>query len=159
VRKPATAGELADVNHNLANYRAILLLGRLIAVKPSTSMRAARDAALLAFSGRYRGHTPHAPAYGSALLWALEEPLEITIIGFEQKSREFLAVANAVPIPQKAVRLLSPSRDAGEIRRLNYPLREAVYLCAGKRCSRPLRDPAAFKAALEDFLPPGGRQR
>jgi uncharacterized protein YyaL (SSP411 family) len=159
VRKPATAGALADVNHNLANYRAIRLLGRILALKPSKDMKSARDAALRTYSGRYRGHLPHVPAYGIALLGALEEPLEITVIGFEGKAPEFLAAAARVYVPDKVVRVLSLSRDAGEIKQLNYPPREAVYLCAGKRCSRPITAPDKLREELTEFLKGPGNGR
>ncbi len=152
VRKPATAGAFADVNHDLANYRAVRLLGRLLFLRPPKGMKAARDAALLTYSGRYRGHLPHAPAYGIALLGALEEPLEITIIGFERKAPEFLAAAGRVYVPDKVVRVLSLSRDASEIKRLGYPQKDAVYLCAGKRCSRPITAPERMPEELTGFL-------
>ncbi len=37
-------------------------------------------------------------------------------------------------------------------RRLGYPLREAVYICAGKRCSKPVKDPAGLRQELEQFI-------
>jgi uncharacterized protein len=152
ITRPATAGMLADMNHNLANYRALSLLGRFLHLTPSRSMQAARDAALMTFSAEYRRHAPQAAAYGTALVWAFEEPVEITIIGDERKAREFLGIANTVSIPVKVVRVLSPTKDAQEIRRLNYPLQEAVYLCTGKRCSAPITEAGKFRQEILNFL-------
>ncbi len=153
ITQPATAGILSDVNHNLANYRALCFLGRLLyAGPPDDRMSNARDAALMTFAGQYRRFSPLAAAYGRALLWKVETPVEITVLGDRARVREFLSIANSVFIPEKVVRVLSLSEDKEEVRRLNYPLKEAVYLCAGKRCSKPINGPGKLKEELKRFL-------
>lgn len=151
---PVTAGMLSDINHNLANYRALRFLGRLLYTGSYENIRNIRDAVLMTFSREYRSFMPHAPAYGNALLWSLGTPVEITILGEGPKVRAYLSVANSMYMPEKVVRVfsLSNDKDKEEIRRLRYPLRESVYLCAGKRCSKPSNDPGKFKEELKQFL-------
>lgn len=143
---------LAEINRNLANYRTLMFLGRLLHIEPETEMKAVRDSVLEAFSARYQEFAPHAGAYGDALFWAVGTPLEITVIGFRGRAREFLAVVSGFPLPGRVVRVLTPARDAGKIRKLHYPLQEAVYVCSGKRCSPPLSDPAELREMLKRFL-------
>jgi uncharacterized protein YyaL (SSP411 family) len=70
--------------------------------------------------------------------------------------REYLAAINKVYVPEKVVRVLSLSEDKEEIRSYGYKARESVYLCAGKRCSKPIKDPGKLKEELKNFLEQAG---
>jgi uncharacterized protein YyaL (SSP411 family) len=48
--------------------------------------------------------------------------------------------------------VLSLTDDAEEIKKLKYPLQEAVYLCAGKRCSAPITKPGKLATELRQFV-------
>jgi uncharacterized protein YyaL (SSP411 family) len=150
--KPATAGALSDANNNLANYRAIRFLGRLVYTGDDMKLKEARDAALASLSGEYRKFTPHAGIYGTALLWIAVEPVQITILAEGDGARRYLSAINSVYVPEKVMRVLSLSDDAAVIKALKYPLQEAVYLCAGKRCSAQITKPDKLNAELKRFI-------
>ncbi|OGW37294.1 MAG: hypothetical protein A2X58_08150 [Nitrospirae bacterium GWC2_56_14] len=153
---PIVPGILSSVNHNLANYRALRFMGRVLAVEESQDQKKIRDEALAAFRGTYQEYTPNAAAYGSALLGAVENPIEITIIGKRKAVRSYLAAIRDVYVPNKVVRVLSVADDGALIKKLGYPKRETVYLCAGKRCSKPITDQRKLKEELRKFLERNG---
>jgi uncharacterized protein YyaL (SSP411 family) len=74
------------------------------------------------------------------------------ILADGEGARKYLSVINGVYVPEKVVRVLSLSEDAGEIIRLKYTLKESVYLCAGKRCSAPLSETEHLKEELIRFI-------
>jgi hypothetical protein len=163
VKKPVTAGVLSDVNENSANYRALRFVSRLSYYGDNNRIKEARDAALMALSGEYRKFPPHAGPYGTVLLWVVREPVQVTIVADGDGARKYLPVINSVYVPEKAVRLLSLTDDAEEIKKLKYPLQEAVYLCAGKRCSAPITRPGKLASELRQFIGtadqrPGGQR-
>jgi uncharacterized protein len=143
---------LTSMTGNLANYRAVRFLARLSQQNRDTKMKEAADAALLSLAGTYRLFPPHAASYGLAALTVLSEPLEITVVAESDRSREYLAAAGSVYEPSRVVRVLSPVRDAEELKKLNYDRGEAVYFCIGKRCSKPVQDPAKVREELVRFL-------
>lgn len=149
---PVTRGALAEVNNDRANYRASRFLARLSHFTGETKAQETALAALASLSKSYQDFTPHAPSYGLALRWALGEPVELHVLADGKRVREYLAAAAGVYAPEKVVKVLSPAKDRGEIQRLGYPAREAVYICAGKRCSTPVRDPAKLTEELQQFI-------
>ena len=150
--KPVTTGMLSEVNSDLANYRALHLLGRLAYLGENKKLKKVRDDVLATFSGEYARFTPYAAAYGNALLWAVSDPVEITIVTDGGKINDILAVVRNIYIPEKVLRVLSVTSDQEEIKRLRYPLKKAVYLCAGKRCSKPITRPEQLKTTLRQFM-------
>lgn len=149
---PLAPGILSEVNDNLANYRSIRFLGRMLSVEKSQEQEKLRDEALAALSGTYQDFTPNAGAYGNALLWAVEDPVEITVIAKGKTAKAYLAAIRGVYVPKKSVRVLSIAKDGDLIKKLGYPKREAAYLCAGKRCSKPITAPRKLKGELRRFL-------
>jgi uncharacterized protein YyaL (SSP411 family) len=150
--KPVTAGMLSEVNDDLANYRALRFLSRLSNTGEYPRLKEIRDASASALSGTYRRFTPNAAAYGNALLWILYEPVRVTILAGGSSLRNYVAAINTVYIPEKVVSVLSPSDDIEEIGQLKYSQHESVYLCAGKRCSAPIRKPERLKMEIRDFV-------
>jgi uncharacterized protein len=152
MKKPVTAGALAEINDDLANYRALRFLGRLIYSDDHPRLREVRNAVAASFMNEYRRYAPYAAVYGNAVLWISGDPVVITILAEERRTNTYLSAMNGVFVPEKVLRVLSLSNDAEEIGKLGYPLREAVYLCAGKRCSKPEETPDRLKRALKDFM-------
>jgi uncharacterized protein YyaL (SSP411 family) len=91
------------------------------------------------------------------MLWMVGEPVQITILGDGEGIRNYLSTISRLSVPEKVVRVLSLSEDAKEIKKLNYPVQEAVYLCVGKRCSAPITSTDGLKAGLKDVITMPGR--
>jgi len=155
IATPVAPGILSKVNGNLANYRAIRFMGRMSSVAESTDQQKIRDEALAALSGTYQDFTPNAAAYGNALLWAVGDPIEITVVAKRKAARSYLSAIRDVYVPKKSVRVLSIAVDGALIKKLGYPKQEAVYLCVGKRCSKPITAPGKLREELRRFLEKG----
>lgn len=159
ITTPLAPGILTKVSDNLANYRAIRFLGRMAYVEESQDQKKIRDEALAVLSGTYQDFTPNAAAYGNALLWALGDPIEITIIAKGKAARSYLAAIRGEYVSKKVVRVLSIAEAGARIKKLGYPKHEAVYLCAGKRCSKPITNPAKLREELKRFLEKKGKNK
>ena len=157
ISRPVTAGVLSDVNENLANYRAVRFLSRLAFTGEYEKLKEVRDAVAVSISREYEKFAPLAGTYGTVLLWMVGEPVQITILGEGEGIRNYLSTINHLSVPEKAVRVLSLSEDVAEIKKLKYPLQEAVYLCVGRRCSKPITSVEGLKAGLKDLLAKPGR--
>jgi uncharacterized protein len=158
IKKPITAGILSDMNENLANYRAVRFLSRLAFTGEYEKLKVVRDSVAASISREYETFSPHAGTYGTVLLWMVGEPVQITILADGEGARNYLSTINRFFVPEKAVRVLSLSEDVKEIKKLKYPLQEAVYLCVGKRCSAPITSAEGLKAGLKDFIAKPGRE-
>jgi uncharacterized protein len=152
IKKPATAGILSDMNENLANYRAVRFLSRLAFTGEYEKLKVVRDIVTADISREYERFPPHAGTYGTVLLWMVGEPVQITILSDGEGARNYLSKINRFFVPEKVVRILSLSEDVKEIKKLKYPLQEAVYLCVGKRCSAPITSAEGLKAGFKDFI-------
>jgi uncharacterized protein YyaL (SSP411 family) len=152
IKKPVTAGILSDMNENLANYRAVRFLSRLAFTGEYEKLKVVRDSVTASISKEYETFSPHAGTYGTVLLWMVGEPVQITILADGEGARNYLSTINRFFVPEKAVRALSLSEDVQEIKKLKYPLQEAVYLCVGKRCSAPITSAEGLKAGLKNFI-------
>jgi uncharacterized protein YyaL (SSP411 family) len=158
ITQPVTAGVLSEMNENFANYRAVRFLSRLAFTGEYENLKEVRDSVAAGLSGEYEKFAPHAGTYGMVLLWMAGEPVQITILADGEGARNYLSTINRFSVPEKAVRVLSLSEDLTEIKRLKYPLREAVYLCVGKRCSAPITKIDELKATLREFMSKAGDQ-
>jgi uncharacterized protein YyaL (SSP411 family) len=145
------------MNENLANYRAVRFLSRLAFTGEYEKLKEVRDAVAVSTSGEYEKFAPLAGTYGTVLLWMVGEPVQITILGDGEGIRNYLSTINRLSVPEKVVRVLSLSEDVKEIKKLKYPLQEAVYLCVGKRCSAPITSSEGLKAGLKDFITKPGK--
>jgi uncharacterized protein YyaL (SSP411 family) len=158
IAAPIGHGILSKVNDDLANYRSIRFIARMVYVEGFEDQKKIRDEALAALSGTYQDFTPNTAAYGNALLWTAGDPVEITVIAKGKAAYAYLAAIRGVYVPKKIVRVLSIANDAGLIKKLGYPKREAVYFCAGKRCSKPVTDAGKLKDALKRFQEQKGKK-
>ena len=152
IKKPITAGVLSHMNENLANFRAIRFLGRLAYAGDLKKLKEVRDAAAGSFSSEYQRIAPQAAIYGNAVLWIVSEPIQITILADGDHVRKYLNEIGKIYVPEKTIQVLSLSKNAGEIAKRAYALKESVYLCAGKRCSKPISDPNKLGNELREFL-------
>ena len=149
---PGEEGALTSMTSNQANYRALRFLARLSRQGRDPKVKEAVDAALLGLTGTYRLFAPHAPSYGIAAMMAIMEPLEITVVAEAERAGKYLSAAGGVYVPVKVVRALSPTADAEALKELQFDQKEAAYFCIGKRCSKPVRDPAKVREELKRFL-------
>jgi uncharacterized protein YyaL (SSP411 family) len=157
ISRPVTAGVLSDVNENLANYRAVRFLSRLAFTEEDKKLKEVRDVVAVSTSGEYEKFAPLAGTYGTALLWMVGDPVQITILADGEGIWNYLSAINRLFVPEKVVRVLSLSADMTEIKKLKYPLQESVYLCVGRRCSKPITSVEGLKAGLKDLLAKPGR--
>jgi len=152
---PTTAGIMAEVTVQTANFRALQFLARLYRLNGDNAVKQTLDRVFATFGRTYDQHAALAALYGNALLWMEREPLEITIVASQKKIRGWLRAANDGFMPLRVVRALSPAMDAVEIRALHYPLREAAYICRGKQCSKPVTEPGKLRDELARFIAQG----
>jgi len=152
ISRPVTAGVLSEMNENLANYRAVRFLNRLAFTGEYENLKVVRNIVAASISREYEKFAPHAGTYGTVLLWMVGEPVQITILADGEGARNYLSTINRLSVPEKAVRVLSLSEDVKEIKKLKYPLQEAVYLCVGKRCSAPITSAEGLTAGLKDII-------
>jgi uncharacterized protein YyaL (SSP411 family) len=157
LNKPVTAGVLSEINENLANYRAVRFLSRLAFTGEYDKLNVVRDIVTASISREYEKFSSQAGTYGTVLLWIVGEPVQIIVLADGKGARNYLTMINRLSVPEKAMRVLSLSDDAKEIKKLNYPLREAVYLCVGKRCSAPITSAEGLKTGLNDAITKPGR--
>jgi len=152
ISKPVTAGILSEMNDALANFQTLRFLGRLSYIGENKHLKEVRDAAGATLFREYGRFALQAAMYGNALLWIAAAPVQITVLSDGNSARKYLSVISGIYIPEKAVQVLSLSRDREEIAKRKYPLMESVYLCSGKRCSAPMSDPKRLGAAIQDFV-------
>jgi uncharacterized protein YyaL (SSP411 family) len=151
--KPVRAGMLQDYQTALVNFRAAILLSRLYHIDKNEIFKNITDNILSSYKETYDNFTPAAPLYGTAVRWHLKEPAEIIIIAEQNKAQEFLAEINNIYIPEKTLRVLSPVKDKEKIAGIGYPSDiEAVYICEGKRCSRPVKNANEIERSIKQFL-------
>jgi uncharacterized protein YyaL (SSP411 family) len=155
--RPVTAGVLSDMNENLANYRAVRFLSRLACTGEYEKLKIVRDIVATSISRDHEKFAPQEGTYGTVLLWLAGDPIQINILAEGDGARNYLSTINRIFVPEKVVRVLSLSEDAKEIKRLNYPLKEAVYLCVGKRCSAPITSAVGLTTGLQDAVSKPGR--
>jgi len=152
ISKPVTAGMLSEMNDAIANVQTLRFLGRLSYIGENKYLKRVRDAAAATLFSGYGRFPPQAAMYGNALLWIVAAPVQITVLSDGTSARKYLSALNGLYIPEKAVQVLSLSKDREEIAKRRYPLMESVYLCSGSRCSAPISDPKRLAAAIRDFV-------
>ncbi|HXY61948.1 MAG TPA: hypothetical protein VEJ22_03335, partial [Nitrospirota bacterium] len=152
ISKPVTAGILSEMNDAIANVQTLRFLGRLSYIGENKYLKRVRDAAAATLFSGYGRFPPQAAMYGNALLWIVAAPVQITVLSDGTSARKYLSALNGLYIPEKAVQVLSLSKDREEIAKRRYPLMESVYLCSGSRCSAPISDPKRLAAAIRDFV-------
>jgi uncharacterized protein YyaL (SSP411 family) len=148
---PSVPGALMEYNAAFANLGAAVFLIRISAYQEDPKLKGQATRAMAWTRGACNEIGPLAGYCGTALEWQLREPLKVVIITAGEPGR-FLAAANRIYIPLKVVRVLSLKQDKADIMRLGYPLREALYLCSGKRCFASVTEPEKVAAAVKKYM-------
>ena len=149
---PSTAGRLSDALETTANYRAIIFLSRLHSYRKDDAFKGVIDDALAGCKNSYGRFSPSGALYGTALRWNLSAPVEVTVIAGRSRISRFLERLHVLYIPEKVVKTYSPKRDSVLIKEMGYPFEEAMYLCAGKKCSPPIHLSDNIPDAVKQFL-------
>jgi hypothetical protein len=63
-----------------------------------------------------------------------------------------LTKLNRIYIPDKVMKMYSPTQDQGLIRQSGYPPEEAMYLCVRKKCSPAIKSEEDISVAVGKFL-------
>ena len=108
------------------------------------------------FNQEYERYGLGAAIYALALDSYLNGPLGITIIA-ASASKEFTEFKNNALNLYSARRYLvylDPDRDSDRITRLGYVVESspAAYICVGKTCGPPIREPSRIEATLASLL-------
>ncbi len=149
---PTITSALSDYNTYLSNYRAVILLNRLYYYDGDEKLKNIIKSANSKLCTVYETYEPSAALYGTALRWTMEAPLVVTIIARDENLDRFLLQVNKMYIPQKVVKIISLKRERDRIRTLGYPVEEAAYVCAGKRCSPAFTKPDRLIAGIKRFM-------
>jgi uncharacterized protein YyaL (SSP411 family) len=154
--RPTATGRLTDFKHTVSNYRAIILLNRLYYLTGDKKLKDTAGDILAHYGKTYERLSVSSGLYGSAIRWSSQDAVNIKIIGYESKSGRFLSKISSLYIPEKVINMLSLERDQLKITALGFPLKEAVYVCHGKRCSAPVENPDQVIEEVKRFLKSGG---
>jgi len=149
--EPSEPGGLMEYNAAVSNLRAAVFLLRISGYQKDTKLKELATLAITRTKDDCERIGPAAGFCGTALEWQLLEPLEIVIITTEGPE-QFLAAVNGIYIPQKVVKVLSLKKDEAAINRLGYPLKESLYLCAGKRCFAAVTEPWKVAAEVRKYM-------
>ncbi len=129
---------------------------RLSWISENEEYSKAAGGALELFGGDYERYGLMGASYGIALDLYLNGPVGITIVG-SSKSKEFgdfKAQALKLYSPRKYVLYLDPSKDLDKMTRLGYDKANAPagYVCVGKVCGPPLKEPSQMEASISSLL-------
>jgi uncharacterized protein YyaL (SSP411 family) len=107
------------------------------------------------FNQDYERYGLSASSYALAVDSYLNGPLGITIVA-ARKSKEFAQLkgkAMKIYPARRYISYLSPSKDSERIANLGYDgTKPAAYMCVGKTCGPPIRDPSQMEASLTSLL-------
>ncbi len=148
--RPVVKSSLHDFSLALTNYRTAIFLSRIYYIhkERDENLRSLIMATLTSFRDTHRKFAPSAAAYGMALRWVLEDPVEVIIVAERKKAVEFLNSLNSLYIPEKVVTLLTPAEDKEVIKKYRYHIKNAAYICVGKKCLLPVTNPKDIKQAI-----------
>lgn len=108
------------------------------------------------FNGDYERYGLMGASYAVALDLYLNGPIGITIVGSSNSKGfdDFKSHALKLYSPRRYVLYLDPSRDSDRIARLGYDKASAPvgYVCVGKVCGPPLKDPSQIEASISSLL-------
>ncbi len=136
------------------NARLADVLLRLETNTGQSRYRALARDLLLTWSDGYAQHGIGAAAYGRAILRYLERPAHTVVVGAREHpaTRALLDAGRSAPDPLRTVQLLDPADadDAAHMFAAGYPeaAAPAAYVCRGRTCEAPLRDPAELAGRL-----------
>ncbi len=151
VAEPSKPGRLNEYLTDRDNFLAAIFLEKLYRSTGDVSLKQLADAVIARMNEGCENFGPAAPVCGTALKWAIQEPLEIVVVSAGAPER-FLSEVNRVFVPEKVVKVLSLKKDRQEVEGLGLPLREGLYLCTGRRCLASVERPKDVRGAVKKFI-------
>jgi uncharacterized protein len=109
------------------------------------------------FAGEYERYGIMAAGYGLALEYLLNGPVGITIVGAKSKEAEkFRSQARKLYPARRYLLQLDPTKDSERMKRLGYDpkLVPVAYVCVGKVCGPPLKEPDLIESTISSLLNP-----
>jgi uncharacterized protein YyaL (SSP411 family) len=109
------------------------------------------------FAGEYERYGIMAASYALALELLLNGPVGITIIGSKSREAEkFRLQARKLYPVRRYLLQLDPAKDSKRIKQLGYDPAAApvAYVCVGKTCGPPLKEPAMIEPTISSLLHP-----
>jgi uncharacterized protein YyaL (SSP411 family) len=109
------------------------------------------------FASDYERYGIMAAPYALALESLLSGPVGITILGSKSKETEkFKLQARKLYPVRRYLLQLDPSRDSERIKQLGYNPAAApvAYVCVGKVCGPPLKEPSLIERTVSSLLNP-----
>jgi len=150
--RPAASAGPEEYYGAASNYRAVIFLIRYYHFSRDKALEPLIKRTLVHFRNIYGKYPPSAPLYGTALRWHIKGPVEIVVISDKQKAGNFLKKISSVYLPRKVIRVLYLEKDREDIEKLTYPMEEAVYACAGRKCSEPFYSPEEAAQGIKKFM-------
>ena len=134
------------------NGFAARTLIRLAALTGDNSHRLTGEAALRALAARYKRHGYMAALYGLAVADALQEPVEIALVGHASDERmdELRKSALKSYEPYKVVVTFDPEVDQQRLQDKGYPVpdKPKAFVCIAQTCQPPTAEPEAVEEAV-----------
>ncbi len=109
------------------------------------------------FASEYERYGIMAAPYALALEFLLNGPIGITILGPKSKETEkFRLQARRLYPVRRYLLQLDPTKDSEKIKQLGYDpaLAPVAYVCVGKVCGPPLKDPSTIESTISSLLGP-----
>ncbi len=109
------------------------------------------------FAGEYERYGIMAAGYALALEYLLNGPVGITIVGSKSKEAEkFRSQARKLYPARRYLLQLDPTKDSARMKQLGYDpkLVPVAYVCVGKVCGPPLKEPALIESTISSLLTP-----
>jgi uncharacterized protein len=109
------------------------------------------------FAAEYERYGIMAASYALALESLQNGPIGITILGSKSKETEkFRLQARKVYPARRYLLQLDPAKDSERIKQLGYDPASApvVYVCVGKVCGPPLKEPSKIETTIFSLLNP-----
>ena len=142
------------LDENSAMATALL---RLSWVTGDDSFEKIAGQTLRLFADDYERYGLMAASYAVALELLLNGPVGITILGGKSKEAEVLREKAREVYPfRRYILQLDPAKDSERIRQLGYEAKSTpvAYVCVGKVCGPPLKDPSEIESTITSLLHP-----
>jgi uncharacterized protein len=157
-RESANIGELQMRDKPLdENSVMVTALLRLSWVTGDDSFEKLAERTIKLFADDYERYGIMAASYAVALELLLNGPVGITILGGKSKEAEALREkARGVYPFRRYILQLDPAKDSLRIKQLGYDGASApvAYVCVGKVCGPPLKDPSLIEPTITSLLNP-----
>jgi len=154
----ATIGELRTRDKPLdENSTMAMALLRLAWISGRDQYEKLAEQTLRLFPKEIERYGLMAASYGLGLELLLQGPVGITVIGSESTGFEkFKEQARKLYPFRRYILQLDPQRDAERIKLLGYDSSASpvAYVCVGKTCGPPLKEPSAIEPTITSLLYP-----